>query len=101
MTEDDRQKFERDLEEVIALMDHPPQPGSADDRRFSELLERLEQYRLGDSGDTTKDRAAERIAAVSARLEAIRERREAARRRGSGEDGHGLGPTLGMDLGRS
>jgi hypothetical protein len=101
MTEDDRQKFERDLEEVIALMDHSLQPGSAEDRRLSQLLKRLEQYRLGDSGDTTKDPAAERIAVVSARLEATQERREAARRRGSGEDGHGLGPTLGMDLGPS
>jgi hypothetical protein len=90
----DRETFERELEEAMALLEHPPRPGSAEDRRFVELLARLESYREPDTPPETEapDSGASEL---GRRIEALRRRREGVRHP------DGLGPTLGMDLDRS
>jgi hypothetical protein len=95
MTQVDRETVERELEEAMAYLDRPPRPGSAEDRRFAELLARLARYREADPAAPTPDPAEGDVSELTRRIDALRRRCEGERRPG------GLGPTLGMDLDRS
>lgn len=88
------------LEEVLAWLEHPPQPGTPDDERFGALLRQvLAASLLEDDEDPEVGAALPLDAGLRDRLEALARRRSAANPFGENRDG--LGPTLGMDVSRS
>lgn len=95
MSRDDRETFERDLEKAMGFLDRPPRPGSAEDRRFCELLARLDRRQATEPAPPTAAPDENGVSDLDRRLEAL-----SRRRRGEPRP-DGLGPTLGMDLRRS
>lgn len=101
MTEDQRQAYEADLETVMAYLDQPPEPGSAEDQHFARLLERLERAEAeltASEPDAEPPAMAEEVRQRLAALRALTEPQEKPRFVKGGDEG--LGPTLGMDVGR-
>lgn len=87
------------LEEVMGFLDFPPEPGSVDDARFAERLRQVIAAAIPlDEGEDPADGPTLQLD------DAFRRRLEAtARQRGGyfGDHPDGIGPTLGMDVGRS
>jgi len=88
------------LEEVMAFLDAPPQPGSPQDEVFGERLRQVIAAAIPAAPDDDEDDAP-----VLALNEDLRRRLEtAARKRGAdhpfGDHPDGIGPTLGMNLGK-
>jgi hypothetical protein len=87
------------LEEVLALLGDPPEPGGADDDRFGARLRQVIAASIPlEPGDDPDDTPVLVLGAdLRRRLEAV------ARKRSSGhyfgDHPEGIGPTLGMDLG--
>lgn len=88
------------LEEVMAFLDAPPEPGSADDERFGERLRQVIAASIPlDEGEDPEDGPTLKLDdTFRGRLEAL-----AKQRGGSyfGDHPDGIGPTLGMDVSRS
>lgn len=93
-----QEAFEADLEAAMRLLDDPPAPGSAEDRRLAEILERIERYRPEGTEEAPPSPLDAKIDRLSERIRNLRERRESDREIGPTTD-HGIGPTLGGDLG--
>ncbi|WP_369058297.1 hypothetical protein ABOZ73_11545 [Caulobacter sp. 73W] len=88
------------LEEVLAWMERPPQPGTPEDARFGALLRQVLAASLPqDDEDAETSDALPLDDDLRQRLEALAKRRDAANP--FGENPNGLGPTLGMDVSRS
>ncbi|WP_269715387.1 hypothetical protein [Caulobacter sp. NIBR2454] len=89
------------LEEVLALLETPPQPGSPEDERFGVMLRQVLAASISDDGEDADE--ADAVLPIDnslrQRLEALARRRDAANP--FGENPNGLGPTLGMDIRRS
>ncbi|MFY8142300.1 MAG: hypothetical protein ACOVMT_00250 [Caulobacter sp.] len=88
------------LEDVLAFLAHPPEPGGADDARFRERLSQVisASIPLVDGDDPQDAPALQLDDALRERLEqALRERR----RNYFGDHPDGIGPTLGMDVGKA
>jgi hypothetical protein len=88
------------LEEVMAFLDAPPQPGSPQDEAFGERLRQVIAASIPAAPDDDEDDAP-----VLDLNEDLRRRLEtAARKRGEdhpfGDHPDGIGPTLGMNLGK-
>ncbi len=88
------------LEEVMTFLDSPPEPGSADDARFGERLRQVIAAAIPlDEGEDPED--GPKLAlddTFRSRLEAV------AKQRGGnyfGDHPDGIGPTLGMNVGKS
>lgn len=96
----DRVDNETALEEVLAFLDSPPELGGVEDARFGERLRQA----IAASAPLSKDDDPEDTptlaldAGLRARLEALALKR--AQGRYFGEHPEGIGPTLGMDLGK-
>ena len=92
----EQHEYEDALEQVMAYMEHPPAPGSEQDRAFSELLEYIRSYEPSVSvDDSSGDPDADLRRELEIRIESLRRRthREVPE--------HGIGPTLGMDVSHS
>lgn len=88
------------LEEVLAWLERPPQPGTPEDVRFGALLRQVLAASLPEDDEVPEAGTALPVAAdLRERLESLALRRGAANPFGENPDG--LGPTLGMDVGRS
>jgi hypothetical protein len=88
------------LEEVMRLMENPPAEGSAEDVRLGVLLKQVIAASI--PGDEDEDDAVAPLAvpdALKGRLDALAKKRSSDKPFGDNPDG--LGPTLGMDVGRS
>jgi hypothetical protein len=88
------------LEEVMTFLDSPPEPGSADDARFGERLRQVIAASIPlDEGEDPEDGPTLRLDdTFRHRLEAV------VRDRGGsyfGDHPDGIGPTLGMNVGKS
>ncbi|MBC6981290.1 hypothetical protein [Caulobacter sp. 17J80-11] len=96
MNLEERQAYEADLQAVLDYLDHPPAPGSGEDRDFAERMARVQEL---ESQYTAEPEAPPPAMAdqVRKRLDALRAASEPPERHGLTE-GHGLGPTLGMDV---
>lgn len=88
------------LEEVLAFLDSPPQAGSADGERFRARLRQVIAASIpADDVDEPED--ATRLALdddLRRRLDALARRH--AEDHPFGDHPYGIGPTLGMDLGK-
>lgn len=89
------------LEEVLGFLADPPEPGTPQDARFGARLRQVLSASLVDDPADEDDPVPKPELALD---EGLRRRLEAAaRRRASnpfGEHPEGIGPTLGMDLGK-
>lgn len=91
---------ERALEEVLRFLENPSPPGSAEDALFGERLRQVIAASIPKGPDEDDEDAP-----ALPLDEPLRRRLEAAARLRSsshpfGEHPDGIGPTLGMDLGR-
>lgn len=97
----DRVDDETALEDVMAFLDNPPEPGGAEDARFGERLRQViaASAPLSEDDDPEDAPTLALDADLRARLEALAHRRA----QGSyfGEHPDGIGPTLGMDLSKA
>ena len=87
-----KEEFEAALEQVIHLYDHPPAPGSADDDRFTALLDKVIRYRDSVPLEVLAPKT------MDADLETRLRRLENLHPK---QNPDGIGPTLGMDLSHS
>ncbi|MDG2521270.1 hypothetical protein P7B02_06915 [Caulobacter segnis] len=92
------------LEEVLAWLERPPQPGTPEDERFGDRLRQvlaasLPRDDMSDDDDPEAPAPLPLDADLRGRLEALARRRTQANPFGENRDG--LGPTLGMDVSRS
>lgn len=88
------------LQEVMTFLDSPPEPGSADDERFGERLRQVIAASIPlDEGEDLEDAPTLQLDdAFRSKLEKV------ARQRGGsyfGDHPDGIGPTLGMDVGKA
>lgn len=92
------QAWEEALEMVVAFLDAPPAPGSDNGQRFDKALRRVLA-----GGPTQLTDVAEAAAVLDpglrARLDDLAQRRVG--HNPFGEHPDGIGPTLGMDLGKA
>jgi len=87
------------LQEVLAFLAHPPAPDSDEDLRFGARLRQVLAVSAPLEGDDEEDQPVLTVPADLRRsLEAVARARSA--RHPFGEHPDGIGPTLGMDLGR-
>lgn len=90
------------LEEVLELLAAPPTPGTPEDARFGERLRQVLSASIVDDPVDEDDPVPRPELALD---QDLRRKLEAvAKRRSSnpfGEHPEGIGPTLGMDLGKS
>jgi hypothetical protein len=87
----DEAGFEAALEEAMAILDEPPEPGTATDRRFAELLEAIADYQPSVAEPPNPLR--ERLNDLTARLERLQNERAASKAK-PGEAGRGAGRFL-------
>ena len=96
----DRVDNDTALEEVMSFLDSPPEEGSADDARFGERLRQVIAASIPlDEGEDPEDGPTLQLDdAFRSKLEKV-----AQQRVGSyfGDHPDGIGPTLGMDVGKS
>lgn len=96
----DRVNDDTALEEVMAFLDDPPEPGSADDNRFGERLRQVIAASIPlDEGEDPEDGPTLRLDDdFRSRLEKVVQQRGGSY---FGDHPDGIGPTLGMDVGKS
>lgn len=90
------------LEEVLEFLAKPPAPGTSEDARFGDRLRQVLAASIVDEPLDEDDPVPKAELAIDDDLR--RKLEAAARRRSSnpfGEHPEGIGPTLGMDLGKS
>lgn len=89
------------LEDVLAFLDNPPELGGAEDARFGERLRQViaASTPLTEEDDPEDAPTLVLDAELRSRLEAVAHKR--SRGRYFGEHPAGIGPTLGMHLGKS
>jgi hypothetical protein len=84
----DEAEFEAALEEAMAILDAPPEPGSPQEQRFAELLEAITGYEPPPAEPPNPLR--QRLKDLSSRIERLQSEREAGRAK-PGEAGQGAG----------
>lgn len=96
----DRVDNDTALEEVMSFLEHPPEPGSADDERFGERLRQVIAASIPlDDGEDPEDAPTLQLDdAFRSRLEKVAQQRGG---RYFGDHPDGIGPTLGMDVSKS
>ena len=89
------------LEEVMSFLDTPPEEGSADDARFGERLRQViaASIPLDDGEDPEDGPTLQLDDAFRSKLEKVAQQRGGSHYFGDHPDG--IGPTLGMDVGKS
>jgi hypothetical protein len=89
------------LEEVMSFLDHPPMPGSSDDVVFGQRLRQVLAALVVDDDSDQAEAAPPRLSipdALKRRLDYAAHQK--AMKHPFGENPDGLGPTLGMNLGK-
>lgn len=97
----DRVDDETAFEELMAFLDNPPEPGGAEDARFGERLRQViaASVPLSEEDDPEDAPTLALDVDLRARLETLAHKR--AQGNYFGEHPDGIGPTLGMDFGKS
>lgn len=97
----DRVDDETAFEELMAFLDNPPEPGGAEDARFGERLRQViaASVPLSEEDDPEDAPTLALDVDLRSRLEALAHKR--AQGNYFGEHPDGIGPTLGMDFGKS
>jgi hypothetical protein len=89
------------LEEVLQFLERPPEPGTPEDAWFGERLRQVLAASIADEAEDENDPAPPPNLALDP---ALRDRLQAAAQRRAphpfGDHPDGIGPTLGMDLGK-